>query len=106
MSESEASVILIDDSRMTVQIVVSLTDDNSVIIYDCNVFLVQATLVLDATKVINLFKVLHGEQYTEVLNPIPTSGVLVAAYNFSSLSLTLLQTKLECFKQASIFSQV
>ncbi len=43
MSESEASMILIDDSRVTVQIVVSLTDENSVIIYDCNVFIVQAT---------------------------------------------------------------
>jgi hypothetical protein len=34
---------LIDDCRFILQIAVSLTDDSRGIIYDCNMFIVQAT---------------------------------------------------------------
>ncbi len=43
MSVNDASKILIDDFRVTFQIVVSLTDDSRGIIYNCNIFKVQAT---------------------------------------------------------------
>ncbi len=36
-------MIVIDDSRVTLQIVASLTDNSTGIIYDRNVFIVQAT---------------------------------------------------------------
>ena len=43
MSENDASRIIIDDSRMMLQIVAALNDDPRGIIYDCNMFIVQAT---------------------------------------------------------------
>ncbi len=43
MSETDGTMILIDDSRAMLQIVVSLTDHSWGIIYDRNVFIVQAT---------------------------------------------------------------
>jgi len=42
MSVNDASRIVIDDSRVMLQIVVSLTDDSSCVIYNCNMFIVQA----------------------------------------------------------------
>jgi hypothetical protein len=42
MSVNYASKIKIDDSRVTLQIVVLVTDDNRGIIYDCNMFIEQA----------------------------------------------------------------
>ena len=43
MSVNDASKIPIDDSRVTLQIVVSLTDDSVGVIYYRNMFIVQAT---------------------------------------------------------------
>jgi hypothetical protein len=43
MGENDASRILIDDSRVALHIVLSLTVDSRVIIYNCNMFIVQAT---------------------------------------------------------------
>jgi hypothetical protein len=42
MSVSNASRIIIDDSRV-IHVVASLTDDSGGIIYNCNMFIVQAT---------------------------------------------------------------
>ncbi len=41
MSENDAFRIIIDDYRMMLKIVASLTDDSRAIIYDCNMFIVQ-----------------------------------------------------------------
>ncbi len=43
MSLNDASRIVIDNSRMTLHIVVSLTDNSRGIIYYYNMFIVQAT---------------------------------------------------------------
>ncbi len=43
MSENDASRIVIDDSRVTLQIVASLSDNSRGIIYDCIMFTVLAT---------------------------------------------------------------
>ncbi len=43
MSENDASRIAIDDSGVKLQIVASLTDDSRDVIYNRNVFIVQAT---------------------------------------------------------------
>ncbi len=43
MSENDASRIVIDDSKMTLQVVASLTEDFRAIILKCNMFKVQAT---------------------------------------------------------------
>ncbi len=43
MSENDESRIIIDDSRVTLQIVASLTDDSRGVIYDHNMIIVQAT---------------------------------------------------------------
>ena len=43
MSVNNASRIVIDESRVTLQIVASLTDNSRGIIYKSNMFLVQAT---------------------------------------------------------------
>jgi hypothetical protein len=37
------SKIIIDDSRATLQVVTSLTDDSRGVIYNCNIFIIQAT---------------------------------------------------------------
>ncbi len=43
MSKNDVSMIIIDDSRLMLQIVASHTDDSWGIIYDQNVFIVQVT---------------------------------------------------------------
>jgi hypothetical protein len=43
MSVNDTSMIIIDNSRVVLQIVASLTDDSRGVIYYCNVFIVQAT---------------------------------------------------------------
>ncbi len=43
MRKNDAFRIAIDNSKVTLQIVASLTDDTRGIIYDCNMFIVQAT---------------------------------------------------------------
>ncbi len=43
MNENDASTTVIDNSRVMLQIVISLTNDSKFIIYDCNMFIVQAT---------------------------------------------------------------
>ncbi len=43
MSDSDASRIVTDNSRVVLHIVVSLTDDSGGVIYDCNVLIVQPT---------------------------------------------------------------
>ncbi len=43
MSANDASMIVIDDSRVTFHIVASLTDNSRGVIYNCNMFTVQAT---------------------------------------------------------------
>jgi hypothetical protein len=43
MSVNDTSRIVIDNTRVMHQIVASLTDDSRGIIYDCNMFIVQAT---------------------------------------------------------------
>jgi len=43
MSINYASMIIIDDSTVMLQIVASLTDDSKGIIYNCNMFIAQDT---------------------------------------------------------------
>ncbi len=43
MSVNDVSRIIIDASRVALQILASLTNDCRGIIYDCNLFIVQAT---------------------------------------------------------------
>ncbi len=43
MSVNDTSRMIIDSSRVVVQIVASLTDDSRGVIYDRNMFIVQAT---------------------------------------------------------------
>jgi len=43
MSVNDACRIVTDNSRVMLQIVLSLTEDYRGIIYDCNVFIVQTT---------------------------------------------------------------
>ncbi len=43
MSENNATRIIIDDSRVMLQIVASLTDNSRDIIYDYSMFIIQAT---------------------------------------------------------------
>ncbi len=43
MSVNDSSRIVIDKSRVMLQIVVSFTDYSRSIIYDCNMFIVEAT---------------------------------------------------------------
>jgi hypothetical protein len=45
MSANDASRIIIDNSRVMIQIVASLTDDSTGNIYDPNIFIAQATVV-------------------------------------------------------------
>jgi hypothetical protein len=45
MSVNDTSRIIIDDSRVMLQIVASLTDDSRGVIYNHNMFLVLATAV-------------------------------------------------------------
>jgi hypothetical protein len=45
MSVNDASKIELDDSRVVLQIVALLTDNSRGIIYECNVFIIQATVV-------------------------------------------------------------
>ncbi len=42
MSVNDASMIIIDNSRVTLQIVASLIDDSRGIIYNCNMFIIEA----------------------------------------------------------------
>jgi hypothetical protein len=51
MSVNDAFRIVIDDSRVMLQIVASLSDDSRGIIYDCNMFIVQATGFVLSAKV-------------------------------------------------------
>jgi hypothetical protein len=53
MSEKNAPRIVIDDSRVTIQILVSLTDDTRNAIYNHNMFILKTTDV----QVKNLFYV-------------------------------------------------
>ncbi len=46
MSANDAYWIIIDDFRVTLQIEASLTEDCRGVVYDCNVFIVQATACL------------------------------------------------------------
>ncbi len=46
MSLNDASRIIIDNSRVMLPIVASLTDDSRGIIYDRNMFIVQAAVVI------------------------------------------------------------
>ncbi len=43
MSVNDASRIIIDDSRVMLQILASLNDDSTDIIYNCNMFIVLTT---------------------------------------------------------------
>ncbi len=43
MSVNDASRIIIDKSRVTLQSVASLTDNSKDVIYNCNMFIVQAS---------------------------------------------------------------
>jgi hypothetical protein len=45
MNVNDTSRIIIDDSRASLQKVAPLTDDSRGIIYNCNMFIVQATWV-------------------------------------------------------------
>ncbi len=44
MSVNDASRIVIDESRLMLQIVASLTDDSKGVIYNYNMFIVQVTV--------------------------------------------------------------
>ncbi len=43
MSVNDASRIIIDDSRVTLQSVASLTDNSKDVIYNCSMFIVQVS---------------------------------------------------------------
>jgi hypothetical protein len=43
VSVNDTSRVVIDDSRATLQTVVSLTDDSRDVIHNCNMFIAQAT---------------------------------------------------------------
>jgi hypothetical protein len=58
MSENDASMIIIDDSRVMLQILASLMDNSGGIIYDRNEFIGQAT---DLLKVLNGSEILKRE---------------------------------------------
>ncbi len=51
MGVNDASRIILDDFRVTLQIVVSLSDDSRGVIYNCKMFIVQST----RHNVLNLF---------------------------------------------------
>ena len=53
---NDTSTIIIIDSRVTLQIVASLTDDSRHVIYDCDMFIVQAPGV--NSKVVVICKIL------------------------------------------------
>jgi hypothetical protein len=55
MSVNDASRITIDNSRVKLQIVASLTDNSRGVIYDCNMFIEQATRLL-STYLMDLLK--------------------------------------------------
>jgi hypothetical protein len=46
MCVNDASRIIINNSRVTLQIVASFTDNSRGVIYDCNMFIAQATGLL------------------------------------------------------------
>jgi hypothetical protein len=52
MSANDTCRIIIDDSRLMLQIVASLTDDSRGVIYNHNMFIVQATAYLSVTILI------------------------------------------------------
>ena len=60
MSVNDASRITIDDSRVTLQIVASLTDNSRGITYDHNVFIEQATGAVNSKKKIKFPFCLKG----------------------------------------------
>jgi hypothetical protein len=43
MSVNDTERSMIDESRVTLQIVASLTDDSGGVIYNCNMFIIKAT---------------------------------------------------------------
>jgi hypothetical protein len=56
MSVNDASWIIIGNSRVTIRVVASLSDDSRGVIYDRNVFIVQATGCGLAKLLTNIFK--------------------------------------------------
>ncbi len=54
MSVKDASRIVIGDSRVTLQIVVLLTDDSRSVMYDHNMFIVQTNSLIFAGKAMSL----------------------------------------------------
>jgi hypothetical protein len=50
VSVNDVSRIIIDESRVTLQIVASLTDNSRGVTYDRNVFIVQATGAVNSKK--------------------------------------------------------
>ncbi len=56
MCVNDASRIIIGNSRVTIRVVASLTDDSRGVIYDRNVFIVQATGCGLAKLLTNIFK--------------------------------------------------
>jgi hypothetical protein len=57
MSVNDASGIVIDNSRVMLQIVASLTDNFIGIIYNHNMFIVQATAYFPETKKQKFYKI-------------------------------------------------
>ncbi len=56
MSVNDASRIIIGNSRVMIEIVASLSDDSRGVIYDCNLFIVQAIGCGLAKLLTNIFK--------------------------------------------------
>ncbi len=54
MSVNDTSSTAIDDSRVTLQIVASLSEDSRGVIYNCNMFIVQATDLIFKGKALSL----------------------------------------------------
>jgi hypothetical protein len=106
MSENEASRIVIEDSRVMLQIVATLTDDSRGIIYNCNLLKVQATDQCDsvlkciiiitviiwchyryhlAANVVYLMCILQKEVFSRIQSSVQFNGAPWLALPFLSM---------------------
>jgi hypothetical protein len=60
MNANDTFKITIDDSRAMLQIVASLTNNFRVVIYDCNMFIAQATSLITTSPTDRLLFIFEG----------------------------------------------